>query len=155
MIQSFLFNCGLGSANFIFFFFFKNNSIYLFLAVLGRRCGEGFSLVAASEDDSLVAVLGFSRRRSQALGTWVSVVVAPELQSTESVVVAHRLCSSMACGIFPDQGLNLCLWHRQVDSSPLSHQESTPLSFFWPHCVTCRILAPRPGIEPVYPAMDL
>ena len=94
MIQSFLFNCGLGSANFIFFFFFKNNSIYLFLAVLGRRCGEGFSLVAASEDDSLVAVLGFSRRRSQALGTWVSVVVAPELQSTESVVVAHRLCSS-------------------------------------------------------------
>ena len=57
MIQSFLFNCGLGSANFIFFFFFKNNSIYLFLAVLGRRCGEGFSPVAASEDDSLVAVL--------------------------------------------------------------------------------------------------
>ena len=37
------------------------------------------------------------------------------------VVVTHRLSCSMACGIFPDQGLNL---HWQVDSLPLSHQRS-------------------------------
>ena len=35
----------------------------------------------------------------------------------------------MACGIFPDQGSNLCLLHWQVDSSLLSHQGS-PLIWF-------------------------
>ena len=29
-----------------------------------------------------------------------------------------------ACGIFSDQGSNLCLQHWQVDSIPLSHQGS-------------------------------
>ena len=46
------------------------------------------------------------------------------LQSTGSVVVAHRLSCSMACGIFLDQGLNLCLLHWQTDSLPPSHQGS-------------------------------
>ena len=32
--------------------------------------------------------------------------------------------SSMACGIFLNQGSNPCLLHRQVDSLPLSHQGS-------------------------------
>ena len=51
------------------------------------------------------------------------------LQSTGSVVV-HRLSCSKACGIFPDQGLNQCLLHWQVDSLPLCHQGSprVPLS---------------------------
>ena len=34
------------------------------------------------------------------------------------------LSCSTACGIFPDQGLNLCLLHWQADSLPLSHQGS-------------------------------
>ena len=34
-----------------------------------------------------------------------------KLQHAGSVVVAH-----MACGIFPDQGLNPCLLHCKVDS---------------------------------------
>ena len=38
------------------------------------------------------------------------------LQSTGSVVVAHGLSCSTACGIFPDQGSNPCLLHWQVDS---------------------------------------
>jgi len=42
-------------------------------------------------------------------------------QSTGSIVVAHRLGCSKASGIFPDQGLNLCLLHWQADSLPLSH----------------------------------
>ena len=35
--------------------------------------------------------------------------------------MAHRLGCSKASGIFPDQGLNLCLPHWQADSLPLSH----------------------------------
>ena len=37
-----------------------------------------------------------------------SVVVVPGLKSISSLVVAHRLICSAACGIFPDQGSNLC-----------------------------------------------
>ena len=53
-----------------------------------------------------------------------SVVVACRLQSTASVVVAHGLSCSMACGIFLDQGSNPCPLHWQADSQPLRHQEA-------------------------------
>ena len=36
---------------------------------------------------------------------------------------------SMACGIFPDQGSNLCPLHWQADSQPVHHQGS-PVCFF-------------------------
>ena len=58
------------------------------------------------------------------LGSRASVAVAPRLQSTDSIVVAHGLSSSEACGIFPDQGSNPCLLYWQADSLPLSHLES-------------------------------
>ena len=38
-----------------------------------------------------------------------------------SVVVAHGLGCSAACGIFPDEGLKASLLHWQVDSLPLNH----------------------------------
>ena len=38
-----------------------------------------------------------------------------------SVIVGHGLSCSTACGIFLDQGLNLCPLHWQVDSYPLGH----------------------------------
>ena len=38
-----------------------------------------------------------------------------------SVVVAHGLSCSVACGVFPEQGSNLCPLHWQVDSYPLHH----------------------------------
>ena len=41
-----------------------------------------------------------------------------------SVVLAHGLGCSAACGIFPDQGSNLCPLHWQADSQPLHHQGS-------------------------------
>ena len=56
-----------------------------------------------------------------------SAVAAPGLQSTSSIVVAHGLSCSTACGIFPEQGSNLCLLHWQADSLPLSHQGSFSL----------------------------
>ena len=67
---------------------------------------------------------GFSCCRAWALVHAGSAVAAPGLQSTGSLVVAHRLSCSIECEIFPTQGLNPCLLHWQVDSLPLSHQES-------------------------------
>ena len=64
-------------------------------------------------------------------GTRLSVVVTRGLSGCSShvlqpgsVVVVHGLSCSAACGIFLDQGLNLCLLHWQVDSLPLSQQGS-------------------------------
>ena len=55
-------------------------------------------------------------------------VVAPlavvKARSTGPVLVARRLGSSAACGVFPDQGSHPRLLRWQADSSPLSHQES-------------------------------
>ena len=64
-------------------------------------------------------------------GERASVVVAPRLWSTGSAVV-HGLRCSMACGIFPDQGLNPCLLHWQADSLPLSHWGSRREFYFPP-----------------------
>ena len=77
---------------------------------------------------SLVAELRLQVRGLQQLWHAGSVVVARGLQSTGSVVVAHRLICSAACGIFPDQGSNPGPQHWQVDSQPLRHQGSP--SFF-------------------------
>ena len=41
-----------------------------------------------------------------------------------SVVVAHGLSCSAACGISLDQGSNPCPLHWQTDSQPLHHQGS-------------------------------
>ena len=72
---------------------------------------------------------GFSCCRAQAIGAWASVVVARGLKSAGSVVVAHRLSCSAACGIFPDQGLNPCPLHWQSDSQPLRHPGRPLLCF--------------------------
>ena len=45
-----------------------------------------------------------------------SVVSAPRLQSTGSLVAAHMLSCPMARGVFPDQRSNSCFPHWQVDS---------------------------------------
>ena len=60
---------------------------------------------------------GFSRCGAQALGTQASVLVE------------HGLGCSAACGIFLDQGLNLCALHWQTDSQPLDHEGSLPIGF--------------------------
>ena len=68
--------------------------------------------------DSLAAA---SRRYSLAVGhgllTAVSSLVADlGPQSAGSVVVTHRLSYPLACGIFPDQGLNPGPLHWQANS---------------------------------------
>ena len=47
-----------------------------------------------------------------------------------SVIVAHGPSCSAACGIFPDQGSNLCPLHSQADSQPLHHQGSPDYSYY-------------------------
>ena len=66
---------------------------------------------------------GFSSCGSRALecrlsscGTQASVAVACGFQSVGSVVGVHGLSCSVACGIFPDHGSNLCPLHWQADS---------------------------------------
>ena len=85
--------------------------LYLFLAVLGLSCCTGFSLVV---------MLG------------LLIAVASLAAEHGLIAVVHRLRSSEACGIFPDQGSNPCLLHWQVDSLPLSHLGTTSplISFF-------------------------
>ena len=62
-----------------------------------------------TEGAFLVAGLGLSSART-------SVAVARRLESTGSVVMAHRLSCPVAHGIFLDQGSNLGLLHCKVDS---------------------------------------
>ena len=81
---------------------------FLILSVLGLRCFTGFSLSAVR--GLLTAV--------------TSLIAAPRLESTRSVVVAHGLSCSVASGILLHQGWKPCLLHWQADSLPLSHQGS-------------------------------
>ena len=46
-----------------------------------------------------------------------------------SVVAAHGPSYSAACGVFLDQGSNLCPLHWQADSYPLCHQGSPQYCF--------------------------
>ena len=95
------------------FFFFLFLKIYLFLAVLGLHCCVGFSLVPGA---TLVAMRGL---------LIAMVSLAAELWGERaSIVVAHGLSCSLVCGIFPDQGSNLCLLLWQADSLPLSTREA-------------------------------
>ena len=88
------------------------------MAVLGLHChtrafsscGEWCLLSSCGARASHCS--GFSRG-----GAWA-------LAHVGSVAVVLGLSCSTACGIFPDQGLNLCLLHWQADSLPLSHQGS-------------------------------
>ena len=79
----------------------------MFLALLGLCHCMGFSLAAETGEGGLLPSYdGFSRRGARA-----SVVAAPGLWSAGSVAVVHRLSCSVAYGILPDQGWNLCLQH--------------------------------------------
>ena len=108
---------------FLFLFLFK--FIYLFIyfwlcwvfvSVLGRF------LVAASGVHSSSRCAGLSLSRPLFLRGTSS-------RRAGSVVVAHGLSCSAACGIFPDQGSNPCPLHWQADSQPLHHQGSPVIDF--------------------------
>ena len=93
--------------------FFMN----LFTGCTGSLLVYALSLVMETGGCASVAVHGFSlwSARSRCAG---------------SIVVVHGLNCSMACAVFPDQGLIPCLLHWQVDSYPLYHQGS-PLNLLY------------------------
>ena len=90
------------------FFFFFNLFIYFWLcwAFVSVR---GLSLVAASGGHSSSRCAGISLSRPLLLWSTGS-------RRAGSVVVAHGLSCSAACGILPDQGSNPCPLHWQADS---------------------------------------
>ena len=97
--------------------------------MLGLPCCLGFSLIVASRGHSLavvhrllIAVAPVVEHRLW--DTQASVAAVPGLRSTGSVAVVHGFSCCKAYGIFPDQGLNLCLLHWQADSLLLGHQGS-------------------------------
>ena len=102
-------------------YFLKNAIYFLFLAALGLCCyAQAFSSCGEPGLHSNCSTPashcgGFSYCKAWALG------------SPASIVGAHRLSRSAVCGIFLDQGSNLCPLHQQVDSQPLDHQGSPEL----------------------------
>ena len=118
-----------------FFFFFLNNLIliwkctnlfffYFFIFIFFNfwLCWvfvsvRGLSPVAASGGHSSSRCAGLSLSRPLLLRSTGS-------RCAGSVVVAHGLSCSAACGILPDQGSNPCALHWQADSQPLRHQGS-------------------------------
>ena len=96
---------------FIYLFFVK---IYLFMAMVGLIAVLALSLVVASRGYSLVATQGL-------LTTVAPLVVEQGLQahsftSCSMWALELRLSCSLACGIFPDQGLNWYPLHCKADS---------------------------------------
>ena len=97
-------------------------------------------LIFACAESSLLPVLlsscgerglhsgGAGASRCSAFSCGTLALRCAGFSSCSSQALEHRLSScgncSAACGIFLDQGLNLCLLHWQADSLPLSHREA-------------------------------
>ena len=112
--------CGLQLCCLSILFFF-NSDFWLCWVFVSVR---GLSLVAASGGHSSSRCAGLSLSRPLLLRNTGS-------RRAGSVVVAHGLSCSTACGIFPDQGSNPCPLHWQADSQPLRHQGSPVYSCFF------------------------
>ena len=103
------------------FFVFINLFIYFWLRWVFVSV-QGLSLVAASGGHSSSRCAGLSP-------SWPLLLRSTDSRHAGSVVVAHGLSCSAACGIFPDQGSNPCPLHWQADSQPLCHQGSPSTVF--------------------------
>ena len=97
--------------------FWRGFFVFFNFQLLGLHCSASFSLVGASRGYSslsvcrrLIAVASRCGARTlghagfSGCGTWAQPLQFLDSKSTGSVVVAHRLSCSSACGIFPDQG---------------------------------------------------
>ena len=121
------------------FFFFKDLFIDWLLCWVFVSARE-LSLVAASGGHSSLRCAGLSLSRPLLLRSTGS-------RRAGSVVVAHGLCCSAACGILPDQGSNPCPLHWQADSQPLRYQGSPCYAFLFLmftslYCILINIISP-------------
>ena len=86
---------------------------FLFLAVLGLCCwAQAFS----SCDERGLLCCGAWAFPVEEHGLQVCRLWWVPLYSMGSVVMAHNPSCPSACAVFPDQGLNACPLHWQVDS---------------------------------------
>ena len=98
--------------------------------MLYLHCCADFPLVSVSRGGFSLLCMGFSLWLFLSLWSMDSLASVARGQSScgsralepRFNSVAHGLRISVACGIYPDEGSNLCLLHWQVDSLPLSHQ---------------------------------
>ena len=129
----------LGRTFVMHFFFFKDLFIDWLLCWVFVSARE-LSLVAASGGHSSLRCAGLSLSRPLLLRSTGS-------RRAGSVVVAHGLCCSAACGILPDQGSNPCPLHWQADSQPLRYQGSPCYAFLFLmftslYCILINIISP-------------
>ena len=102
--------------------FFKNFiNVYMYVFIYLWLCwvlvaALRLSLVAASRGYSSLWCAGFSLQWLLLLWSTGSRRVGFSSCVMGSVVVAHGLSCSAACGTFPNQGSNLCPLHWQADS---------------------------------------
>ena len=100
--------------------------IYLFLVVPGLHCSARAFASCHEQGYSPLWSVGFLLRWRPLL--WSTCSRCVSFRSLWALgmasVVAHGLSCLAACGNFPDQGLNPCPLHWQVDSYPLYHQRS-------------------------------
>ena len=85
---------------------------------------HGFLLVVVSGGYSSLSCVGFSLQRLLLLwstGTWALWLQLAGSRAWAQWLWHMRFSCSEACEIFPDQGLDLCPLHWQVDSYPLYH----------------------------------
>ena len=113
----------------LFLFFGKEFHLFIYLFIYFWLCWVfvsvlGLSPVAASGDHSSSRCAGLSLSQPLLLRSTGS-------RRAGSIVVAHGLSCSAACGIFPDQGSNPCPLLWQADSQPLRHQGSPKWHCFW------------------------
>ena len=118
-------HCGRNKFFFFFFNFFNAILVCLhsfYVCMYVWLCWvfvsvRGLSLVVASGGHSSLRCAGLSLSRPPSPPSTGSICAG-------SVIVAHGLSRSAACGILPDQGPNPRPLHRQADSQPLRHQGS-------------------------------
>ena len=96
------------------FFFFGKLWDFIYLFIFLWLCWvfvavQGLSLVAASGGHSSSRCAGLSL-------SWPLLLWSTGSRRAGSVIVAHGPSCSAACGIFPDQGSNLCPLNWQADS---------------------------------------
>ena len=104
-------------------FLFYDLLIYFLAALDLRCCVQAFSSWVSRSYSSFQCLV-FSLRWLLLLQSTGSRHRLQQLQHTDSVVEAHGLSCSIACGIFPDQESNSCTLPWQADSYPLYHQAS-------------------------------
>ena len=93
--------------------------------MLGLRfCARAFSSCCGKRGHSSSRCAGLSL-------SWPLPLRSTGSRRAGSVVVAHGLSCSAACGILPDQGSNPCPLHWQADSQPLRHQGNPQGTYYY------------------------